>query len=284
MRCRSARVPPLAILARLHVPNGRLHHWSDTARCPGRSKGRRCSTAAFAFATAMRKSLSDCRARKQDRSPRCFRRETESFASSFLHLSNGKRLAPRSARKRDPAPPRKPCSRHECPRGFARSAANPPARCVSTSCRRRWTCTFHSRKRLTSACPLHLNPRKSRSHPTAQPQWPQSTRSPANRRWDSRFAPRHSSSRRCRQHSRKRKVPVVRARRSQPARALREAARSSATAAPGITLGRTVWARQARQTPELKHRAQIGQTVMQEQKGAVSRPKSPVARQAFKDC
>ncbi len=221
----------MAIPALSGVPNDRPHHLSDRVRCPVRSKEGKCSTVAFASATAPRKSFSDSPARMPDRSLRCFHREREFFASSFRRLSNGRCLASGSARRHDPARQRKPCLGRAGPRGSARSAANPPARCTSTPCRRPRTCTFHSRRKSKSACRLLPSRRKSRSNPTAQPRSPQSMRSAANQKWDSTFAPHHWSSKCLRPRFRNRKLPAARARPPPPMHAPHEMARSAATAA-----------------------------------------------------
>src|SRR6267378_488092 len=230
-RCRFGRGLLMAIPARSLYPSDRLRHLSDKGHCPVRSKEGKCSTVACASATSSRKSFSDFLARTPNRSLRCFHREREFFASSFLHLSNGRRLAPGSARKHDPARRRKLCLSSAGPRGSARSAANHPALCASTSCRRPWTCTFHSRRKSRSACRLLRTQRRSRSNLTAQPRSPQSMQSSVNRRWDSTFVPRQQSSKCLLPRFRNRKLPAARAHPPPPVRVPREVARSAATAA-----------------------------------------------------
>src|SRR5712692_6355590 len=149
------------------------------------------------------------------------------------------------------------------------------------SCRRRWTCTCHSRKKSKTACPLPPSPCKLRLNPKARPQSPQSTQSPANRRWDSKFFPRHSFSRRLRPRYRNNKLPAACARLSPPARALHEVARSSATSAPEIVLRRTASACPVQQIAEPTQSVRIEQLEMRTQCGAVSRLESPGNRQAL---
>ena len=236
--CQFVQALPLAILARSRVPNDRLHQSTDKARFPVRSREGRRSMAAFAFARAMRKSFLDFLVRTLHQSRRCFRHETESFASSFRHPLTEIRRAPGSARKHAPGRRRKPCLRPAGPRESAQSAANPPVQCAPTFCRHPPTCTSHFRTKWTTACRLRPTRHKSPSNLTALLQSPQSMQWTANRRRASTFAPRHSFSKRLRPRFRNRKFPVAHARPSLPARALRAMARSVATAAPEIILDR----------------------------------------------
>src|SRR5467141_896143 len=146
-------------------------------------------------------------------------------------------------------------------------------------CRRPWTCTSRCRRRSTTACRLRPSRHRQCSNPTAPPRLPQSKQSVANRRWASTFAQRHSFSKRLRPRPRNRKCQAVPARPSPPACARHAMARSAAIAVPGITLHRTVLARQASRTAERTCRARTGQIEMREQSDAVSRLDSPGKRQ-----
>src|SRR2546430_1289251 len=144
----------------IYVPNGRPRQLSDRSRCLARWKEGKYSTAACGSATERQESFSNFPVRTPDRLLLCYRREREFFASSFRRPSNGRRLAPGSTRRHDQAQRRKLCSGPAGPRGSARSAANHPARYAPSSCRRPWTCTFHSRKKSRSACRLLPSRRK----------------------------------------------------------------------------------------------------------------------------
>src|SRR5258708_2218800 len=115
----------------------------------------------------------------------------------------------------------------------------------------------------------------------ARPRLLQSKQSAANRKSASKFAPRHLFSKRLRPRSRNRKFPAAHARPLPPACDPRGVARSAATAVPGMTLHRTVLARQASRIAERTLGARRRKLQVREQGGAISRRKSPGRNRPF---
>jgi len=182
-----------------------------------------------------------------------FHRETEFSASSFRHLSNGRRLALGSAIS-VPQRGEKPCSGPAGPRGspdLPRIFQPMRAHVLPLSV----DLYMHSRRKSKSACRLLPSQRKLHSNPTEQPLSPRSMQSAANRRRDSTFSrvislPNSTAHAPEIETSGCPRTPVTASVR--PPRA----ARQPPPQLPGIVLGRTVLVPQVRQTtaPRCKER------------------------------
>ena len=224
----SAPIPPKAIHAPSTTPNARRHLSNDKVPSLALSRADKYSTAAAAFAAKPHIKLADFPASSPNRSRRYFRPLKESASRFSRHRSNEKRPVLYLAHMHGPTPPQIRSPNRLGPPQSARSAANPPTRCASKSCRHPSTYTFHSHKKCSSAYPLRPIPRKSRWDSKAPRQSPQSNQLAAHQKSGSMSAPHRSFSKRRHSPTRNNRHPAALARPSLPKCAPRGTAQSIA--------------------------------------------------------